>query len=161
MSLLVVGEIEKRGIAGCLTLVSTEGLWVAERFKCCFVQPGNLKSLLVYWSRGGDWEWGRMPEMPSFLFFIYFFFSVDDIYLFIYLFIFMYETIGFCVCVVFFFNFILFFKLYIIVLVLPNIKMNPPQVHMCSPSCTLLPPPSPYYPSGSSHLHLPTQVSIS
>ena len=31
----------------------------------------------------------------------------------------------------FFFNFI--FKLYIIVLVLPNIKMNPPQVHMCSP----------------------------
>ena len=32
-------------------------------------------------------------------------------------------------------NFILFyfiFKLYIIVLVLPNIKMNPPQVYMCS-----------------------------
>ena len=25
------------------------------------------------------------------------------------------------------------FKLYIIVLVLPNIKMNPPQVYMCSP----------------------------
>ena len=36
----------------------------------------------------------------------------------------------------FFFNFI--FKLYIIVLVLPNIKMNPPQVYMCSPSWTLL-----------------------
>ena len=34
----------------------------------------------------------------------------------------------------------LFFKLYIIVLVLPNIKMNPPQVYMCSPSWTLLPP---------------------
>ena len=33
-----------------------------------------------------------------------------------------------------FFNFILFFKLYIIVLVLPNIKMNLPQVYMCSPS---------------------------
>ena len=32
------------------------------------------------------------------------------------------------------FYFILFFKLYIIVLVLPNIKMNPPQVYMCSPS---------------------------
>ena len=32
----------------------------------------------------------------------------------------------------FFFYFI--FKLYIIVLVLPNIKMNPPQVYMCSPS---------------------------
>ena len=27
-----------------------------------------------------------------------------------------------------------FFKIYIIVLVLPNIKMNPPQVYMCSPS---------------------------
>ena len=34
----------------------------------------------------------------------------------------------------FFSNFI--FKLYIIVLVLPNIKMNPPQVYMCSPSRT-------------------------
>ena len=31
----------------------------------------------------------------------------------------------------FFFNLILFFKLYIVVLVLPNIKMNPPQVYMC------------------------------
>ena len=28
--------------------------------------------------------------------------------------------------------------------------MNPPQVYMCSPSWTLLPPPSPYPPSGSS-----------
>ena len=28
--------------------------------------------------------------------------------------------------------------------------MNPPQVYMCSPSRTLLPPPSPYHPSGSS-----------
>ena len=28
--------------------------------------------------------------------------------------------------------------------------MNPPQVYMCSPSCTLLPPPSPYHPPGSS-----------
>ena len=48
----------------------------------------------------------------------------------------------------FFFNFI--FKLYNIVLVLPNIEMNPPQVYMCSPSWTLLPPPSPYHPSGLS-----------
>ena len=31
-------------------------------------------------------------------------------------------------------HFIFFFKLYIIVLVLPNIKMNPPQVYMCSPN---------------------------
>ena len=53
----------------------------------------------------------------------------------------------------FFFNFI--FKLYIIVLVLPNIKMNPPQVYMRSPSWTLLPPPSPYHPSGSSQCTSP------
>ena len=36
-----------------------------------------------------------------------------------------------------FFQFYFIFKLYIIVLVLPNIKMNPPQVYMCSPSRTL------------------------
>ena len=27
--------------------------------------------------------------------------------------------------------------------------MNPPQVYTCSPSLTVLPPPSPYHPSGS------------
>ena len=53
----------------------------------------------------------------------------------------------------FFFNFI--FKLYITVLVLPNIKMNLPQVYMCSPSWTLLPPPSPFHPSGSSQCSSP------
>ena len=52
-----------------------------------------------------------------------------------------------------FFNFI--FKLYIIVLVLPNIKMNTPQVYMCSPFWTLLPPPSPYHPSGLSQCTSP------
>ena len=52
-----------------------------------------------------------------------------------------------------FLNFI--FKLYNIVLVLPNIEMNPPQVYMCSPSRTLLPPPSPYHPSGSSQCTSP------
>ena len=46
-----------------------------------------------------------------------------------------------------FFYFI--FKLYNIVLVLPNIEMNPPHVYMCSPSWTLFPPPSPFHPSGS------------
>ena len=46
----------------------------------------------------------------------------------------------------FFFNFI--FKLYNIVLVLPNIEMNPPQVYPCSPSWTLHPPPSPPLPLG-------------
>ena len=34
----------------------------------------------------------------------------------------------------FFFKFYFIFKLYITVLDLPNIKMNPPQVYMCSPS---------------------------
>ena len=38
---------------------------------------------------------------------------------------------------------------------LPNIKMNLPQVYMCSPSWTLLPPPSPYHPSGSSQCTSP------
>ena len=58
----------------------------------------------------------------------------------------------------FFFNFFKFyfiFKLYIIVLALPNIRMNPPQVYMCSPSWTLLPPPSPYHPSGLSQCTSP------
>jgi len=49
----------------------------------------------------------------------------------------------------FFKKFYFILKLYIIVLVLPNIKMNPSQVYMCSPSWTLLPPPSPYHPSRS------------
>ena len=53
------------------------------------------------------------------------------------------------------FKFYFIFKLYITVLVLPNIKMNPPQVYMCSPSWTLLPPPSPYHPSGSSQCTSP------
>ena len=54
-----------------------------------------------------------------------------------------------------FFKFYFIFKLYIIVLVLPNIKMNPLQVYMCSPSWTLLPLPSPFHPSGSSQCTSP------
>ena len=53
----------------------------------------------------------------------------------------------------FFFVFYFIFKLYNIVLVLPYINMNPPQVYTCSPS--LLPPPSPYHPSGSSQCTSP------
>ena len=53
----------------------------------------------------------------------------------------------------FFFNFI--FKLYNIVLVLPNIEMNPPQIYLCSLFWTLLPSPSPYPPSGSSQCTSP------
>jgi len=57
-----------------------------------------------------------------------------------------------CFFLSFFFKFYFIFKLY---QVLPNIKMNPPQVYMCSPSWTLLPPPSPYHPSGSSQCTSP------
>ena len=35
--------------------------------------------------------------------------------------------------------------------------MNPPQAYMCSPSWTLLPPPSPHHPSGSSQCTSPKQ----
>ena len=56
---------------------------------------------------------------------------------------------------IFIFYFYFIFKLYNIVLVLPNIEMNPPQVYMCSPSRTLLPPPSPFHPSGSSQCTSP------
>ena len=58
-------------------------------------------------------------------------------------------------------HFILFFLIlfYFITLhnciILPNIKMNPPQAHMCSPSWTLFPPPSPHHPSGSSQCTSP------
>ena len=48
-----------------------------------------------------------------------------------------------------------YFLLHNIVLVLPHINMNPPQVYMCSPSWTPLPTPSPYHPSGSSQCTSP------
>ena len=48
-----------------------------------------------------------------------------------------------------------FLSYFYIVLVLPYINMNPPQVCTCSPYWTLLPPPSPYHPSGSSHCTSP------
>ena len=52
-------------------------------------------------------------------------------------------------------NFIIIILLYNIVLVLPYINMNPPQVYTCSPSWIPLPPPSPYHPSGSSQCTSP------
>ena len=55
----------------------------------------------------------------------------------------------------YFFLFHFIFKLYNIVLVLPNIEMDLSQVYTCSPSWTLLPPPSPYHPSGSSQCTSP------
>ena len=60
----------------------------------------------------------------------------------------------------FFFNINLFilirgYLLYNIVLVLPYINMNPPQVYTCSTSWTPLPLPSLYHPSGSSQCTSP------
>ena len=59
-----------------------------------------------------------------------------------------------------FLKFYFIFKLYNIVLVLPNIEMNPPQVYPRSPSWTLLPPPAPplwvipvHQPQASSTVH--------
>ena len=43
-------------------------------------------------------------------------------------------------------------------MVLPYIDMNLPQVYMCSPSWTLLPPPSPSHPSGSSQCTSPSTL---
>ena len=40
---------------------------------------------------------------------------------------------------------------------MPYINRNLPQVYTCSPSWTLLPPPSPYHPSGSSQCTSPKQ----
>ena len=65
-----------------------------------------------------------------------------------------------CVCFLFFFNINLFILigsklLHNIVLVLPYINMNLPQVYTCSQSWTPLPPPSPYHPSGSSQCTSP------
>ena len=66
----------------------------------------------------------------------------------------------FMIILTIFFKFYFIFKLYIIVLVLPNIKMNPTQVYMCSPSRTLLPPPSPFHPSGSSQCTSPKHPAL-
>ena len=58
--------------------------------------------------------------------------------------------------ILFFFNLILFYFLTLQYCIgFPYIKMNPPQVYTCSPSWTLLPPPSPYHPSGSSQCTSP------
>ena len=59
------------------------------------------------------------------------------------------------VFVSFLFFFLYFFKLYNIVLVLPYINMNLPQIYTCSQSWTLLYPPSLYHPSGSSQCTSP------
>ena len=50
------------------------------------------------------------------------------------------ELLWFFFCLFLLFKFYFIFKIYNIVLVLPNIEMNPPHVYICSPSWTLLPP---------------------
>ena len=60
-----------------------------------------------------------------------------------------------CLLNISFFKFYFIFKLYNIVLVLPNIEMNLPQVYLCSPSWTLLRPPSHTVP-----VHQPQASSI-
>ena len=88
----------------------------------------------VYNSTTEEWKLGPcVREGVWFLVILFFFFFWD-----LWLWIFFWH---------FFFKFYFIFKLYITVLVLPNIKMNPPQVYMYSPSWTLLPPPSPFHPS--------------
>ena len=49
----------------------------------------------------------------------------------------------------------IFILLYNVVLVLPYIDLNSPQVYLCSPSWTPFPPPSSYHPSGSSQCTSP------
>ena len=80
---------------------------------------------------------GIKPESPAL--------KADSFFFFLWFYLFLF----------FVFKFYFIFKLYITVLVLPTIKMNPPQVYMCSPSWTLLPPPSPFHPSGSSQCTSP------
>ena len=90
--------------------------------------------------------WSFLVFLPFFLEHCFYFLSVfclNSVLLFFFFF--------FCFLKKFYF----ILKLYIIVLVLPNIKMNPPQVYMCFPSWTLLPPPSPYHPTGSSQCTSP------
>ena len=69
----------------------------------------------------------------------------------IFIFIFNFFCFAFYLFILFYF----IFKLYNIVLVLPYIEMNLPQAYMCSPSRTLLLPPSPYHSSGSSQCTSP------
>ena len=81
--------------------------------------------------------------------------SIHDISFSFYLFIFI---LLFLIFNFIFLKFYFIFKLYNIVLVLPYINMNLPQVYTCSPSWTLLPPPSLYHPSGSSQCTSPEHL---
>ena len=116
-----------------------ESLTLAPNTSPCILSELQISNYLLLWilfEFHTYCTWNFWDTTTAWSCHLFFFFPV---FLFIYLFILI------------LFN----FKLYIIVLVLPNIKMNPPQVYMCSPSWTLLPPPSPYHPSGSSQCTSP------
>ena len=86
----------------------------------------NESTLRMRWPQYWSFSFSIIPskEIPGLISLIYFyFFWLLNIFLAINSFFFS-----------FFFKFYFIFKLYITVLVLPNIKMNPPQVYMCSPS---------------------------
>ena len=100
----------------------TKALLASVLFTCQIIpgfQPKNQKicqrQLCIFSNRKSR---GNRNQFIVRFFFFFFFFSIS-----IGTFIFL-----------FFFKFYFIFKLYIIVLVLTNIKMNPPQVYMCSPS---------------------------
>ena len=104
--------------------------WIKEKQSKCF--SSNFQSKITNFSQAENTALAKRLGFPgshiayffSFLFYLFIYFFAAIYGIFIYL----------------FFNFI--FKLYNIVLVLPNIEMNPPKVYLCSPSWTLLPPPS-------------------
>ena len=106
----------------------------------------QCESAIIIYIAPPPWTFLPSPTPPGHhratgwvpVFFFFFPFSIQ-----IYLFIFLALQLFF------------FFLLYNIVLVLPYINMNLPQVYTCSQSWTALPPPSPYYPSGSSQCTSP------
>ena len=95
----------------------------------------------------------KINKDSSLLLFYFYFLAIVTMFLFIYSFFYLHWW--FLLGIFLFFKFYFIFKLYNIVLVLPNIEMNLPQVYLCSPSWILLPPPSPYPPTGSSQCTSP------
>ena len=117
-------------------------------FMCC--SSKHVFRALVYFSLS-IWTFSPFSSFRSLLqrFCLYPWFKLGSLLLFL-------RTS--CASLFFFlcFQFYLFFiLLYNIVLVLPYIDMNPPQVYTCSPSWTPLPPLSPSHPSGSSQCSSP------
>ena len=66
---------------------------------------------------------------------------------------------NFMFLILFYFKLFIYFLLYNIVLVLPYFNMNPPQVYMCPPSWTSLPPP--FHPIPQGHPSAPALSTLS